>query len=472
MNTSIANDVYKEHKEKMYELVNSLRNNSNERTQIENYLNSIYTLNNSGEIVSNEDGKMFNKVIEDIGKEVNTQVTKGLDIIESEKQNFVQLINIAGKELQDKIKRIQEDPKISANASIIGKNRLKKYIETFKLALKNSNKNIGNQEARRELQKALENINRIINNNKETILGPGGYEYYSFDNPRTMRSLLKSLNTAYAVITYGDLAKKKGQIGEMFGAVATYYALNKEEDGANEIVQDFLQNMQKGNNNIRITGESKSQKVFSSELGKQFVSRYSIFEDENGVKYKLDANTDDKVDFEISVPESHKETIKFSMKNYGNISQITLLKGNIYPILDNYLNFLNHFLELTNSTDITLLDKYFGLLKSTVGIHALIGNVYAIKDDALIKTKTADYLVINKSSQKVGNFTVFSTSEVSDAILKSSSLISLNTEDIIRKPYNPAKEFDNRFSNTQVELHINQLKNSLTRLNKDSNLTL
>jgi hypothetical protein len=46
--------------------------------------------------------------------------------------------------------------------------------------------------------------------------------------------------------------------------------------------------------------------------------------------------------------------ITFSMKNYADTSKVTILSGNIFPILANYSEFMEHYLALLVSSNKTL----------------------------------------------------------------------------------------------------------------------
>ena len=116
-------------------------------------------------------------------------------------------------------------------------------------------------------------------------------------------------------------------------------------------------------------------------------------------------------------------------------------------------------------------------IKFTTGIHALVGGVLAMKDDAIIKTKTAQYLVVNNN--QTGQIDVFSTRDVAKQILNNVDLIELLNSSKINKTiqdkakraqakildyYNKNSDVDNRFSNIRVLLRIDALKRGITKL--------
>ena len=123
-------------------------------------------------------------------------------------------------------------------------------------------------------------------------------------------------------------------------------------------------------------GDDKSRKGYYADEVSAFTPRAS----QSG-KFVSFGSTDDKVDIEIEVPDENR-TITASIKNYSDPREVTLLKGNIFPILANYSAFMKHYMKLISSMDSPQgdLNQMYQAIKFTVGIHALVGGVKALRD--------------------------------------------------------------------------------------------
>jgi hypothetical protein len=81
-----------------------------------------------------------------------------------------------------------------------------------------------------------------------------------------------------------------------------------------------------------------------------------------------------------------------------------------------YNMFLEHYIALlmSSSTPSDSLHSMYQMMKSTVGIHALIGGVRAIDDaGGIITTPTAHYFMVNNNSRTdVNSLRVYSTKAV------------------------------------------------------------
>jgi hypothetical protein len=156
------------------------------------------------------------------------------------------------------------------------------------------------------------------------------------------------------------------------------------------------------------------------------------------------------------------------MKNYSNPSSVTILKGNIYPILAIYNQFIKHYTGLLCSQkedEPNSFNKMYQAAKFTVGVHALIGGVRAVTNNGnIISTASADYFIVNDNTKTENGISVYSTKQLGKAIIDRCDLITLKggDEETINKRYVPGK-YDNRFANISVELHLSQLKKTISK---------
>lgn len=115
-------------------------------------------------------------------------------------------------------------------------------------------------------------------------------------------------------------------------------------------------------------------------------------------------------------------------------------------------------------------------IKFTVGIHALVGGVKAIKNDSIITTPTASYFIVNNNRSRNKGVEVIPTNLIASQILENADLIDLMGDDKIASHlpkadrvkgnilayYDKSADLDKRFSNISVNLKLNQIKRSIT----------
>ena len=429
-----------------------------------------------GSINSNDDSLIQQFMIE-LGEDLGIVITDSLDASQRDKDLMTKVKNV-----KPNFRKIRNKYQ---NRKYITASEFKESLRKFEIAL---SKATTPEEQSTKAYKALEEIYKLLQDytppenwsgeNTKSIwdrIGKGGHislEKY----PELRDNVGKLLSRGEALVTTGALANKVGVIGEEFVAAALAITYDKEKELTYEALKGLMGKSKitfsPNGLSVRIAGEDKSKKGFlanqnqtSSQLA-NFIGKAK--EEKIGEKsfYHFNA-TDDKVDVEIRVtPESFP--INISVKNYSNPSVVTILSGNIFPILAMYENFINHYVWLVISRDKALdsdINSLYQAIKFTTGFHALVGGVKALnKDNNIITTPTASYFVVNDNKRTDKNsIQVFNTKIIAEKIITDTELIELINGENIMSQYYPKKGLDNRFSNIQVELRLAQLKKSISK---------
>jgi hypothetical protein len=230
-----------------------------------------------------------------------------------------------------------------------------------------------------------------------------------------------------------------------------------------------------------ITGDDKSFKAYL---------RHNLEKEDKFTMDDVDgfiSHTDDKVDVKMQVKDKGGKVFErtFSVKNQRYLSHVKILSGNGYPILTMYPIFLKHYIKLLQGIDADKVidnEALYNTIKTTIGVHALIGGVLAQigQSPSLVSTDTADYLIINEREGDNPGFKVFSMKELCETLLSDESaqyidLVPASDREAkkkeILKELNRTEEISSqmlqRFSGLVVILHLANLQNSLnTTLDK------
>lgn len=267
----------------------------------------------------------------------------------------------------------------------------------------------------------------------------GIYSYVSLSEKNDQKNLVAELVKILAVLNYEligtSLARQMGLVGENFLPVLQEslrkYAIQHTDKLANELVQNFI------NASIKVVGDKKTKNVVKSSNILGADSKYQPFDYVQTIgntKFEANNPTDDKVDIVISF-DSNK-SINASIKNYNPNSVenygVHLLKGaNLLVYLQNYINFTNHYLNITatheeeNDSQPTaaILQQTHAALRLTLATLALAGGVWTQGTDGALKQQDKVQLfIINKQAGGKANFEIY---RVDDLLKKIESNIGL-----------------------------------------------
>lgn len=458
--------VVSQQRETMQNFIQSLQGTDVEAERLENSL--LLQKQLQGKRLEGDES-LISQFMNDLEEALAIDIDANLNLSEESRQAALRVIS------EDKfkaIKAIKNKYGLSAERKTIQYGEYKALMNKLQIAINNSSNKDGLVVDKvREIVEQLNQYNpEFFNKNGKAdvwrSLGKRGSSASFADGNQATMELAKLMNLGSALVTMGSLAQNIGKVGEYFGAAAVAVAYAKEDESIEQVLQELIKSGKGSNGNltIQITGEDKSAKGFYSDDAGNFVQGLQKREDAGEFFYHLHA-TDDKVDFMITTKDN-PNGITFSMKNYADTSVVTILSGNIFPILARYNTFIEHYIALLMSNPDyrpNQVVQMYEAAKFTVGIHALVGGVRALSNDgSIITTPTASYFVVNNNkSTTPGSIRVYNTKTLAEAIMKQVELIEFVGGDKINTPYNPSVKFDDRFSGISVELHLRQLRNSL-----------
>jgi hypothetical protein len=262
------------------------------------------------------------------------------------------------------------------------------------------------------------------------------------------------------LITASAISSKLGDIGELYGAAAVYVFYHKKAKNVNELLDEFIKNGF-SSGGTKITGKDLSA-TFYEDADKFGPGGIEVRDaDNNLIGYRLNY-TQDKVDFEVEVSDG--QIARFSAKNYADTSNITLLSGNLYGILEENKPMLYHLMNvLTDFEDgmrisekDTDFQQIYNISKLTVGIKALIGGIRAVdKSGNIIHTAQADYLLVNNN--RTGRTQVIPTKKICDKMEGLLDYINIRPDALRQSRSIGETNFKNRFSNIHVTLRLREL---------------
>ena len=457
------NDVIQNQHRRLLAEVESLRDNESERITIENSVNQLLAIQGKNDV--NDSDEYYTTLKKSIEEKIGLSVDQSLGASEKTIADNASIGAKKNEEDQSLAKMLK--PKDYADGSVgIGEKTLNDAIQRLESAAKKLGNSINTSNAfnfKKEFDIVKKYLNKINSFEIKEFknLGTKSYILPEESDGITREEFTKALVSAYSRLTYGSLASKVGDIAEYFGAAAAARVLLKENEVTQEI-EKMLTNDKSGM--IKVTGKERTQAAFKSSLGETY-TQGKLDQDGNSF-YTLKA-TQDKVDFKIVIDDKTGESLNFSVKNYKNPSTIHLLKGNIYPILEENMVFLYHFLNMItafkdggrpNENDINAI---YDEAKRMVGIRALIGGRLIKQDNQLIHSDTADYLLVVNNSKKNNPASLYSTKTLGQNIIKSINFIEIKPEfnTPLRSP--DMTNESSRFSNIEVSLHLSQLKASM-----------
>lgn len=467
-----------------------LQGNQTEAEQLQKDLNlQMALITNPGQ--ATEESSIIDQFLKDLGDAMAIEITNTLNMTEASKDSKSGAVR--GEDARRILESISKrDKKFNAianpgEARTVRRSDVESMIRKLEGVQKNKLGDPAAIKKLREIELELKKLNAAVTEAGAWHKIGRGFNLEldkSTDIGKTAYRINKLLNYANELIIVGDVSSEIGIIGEQaIAAMLTIVQAEKErltKEGIQALVQGFLGggNLKSGavtlpsGIRVAITGDDKSRKGYYADE----VSAFTPHAKQSG-KFVSFGSTDDKVDIEIEVP-SEERTITASIKNYSNPSEVTILKGNIFPMLANYSAFMKHYMKLISSSDAPQgdLNQMYQAIKFTVGIHALVGGVKAIKNDSIITTPTASYFIVNNNKSRNKGVEVIPTNLIASQILENADLIDLMGDDKIASHlpkadrakgnilayYDKSADLDKRFSNISVNLKLNQIKRSIT----------
>ena len=358
-------EAYKRAKQVLKNDINSLKRGGSDReaTEIQTLLSRFYTITSSPKVqtdyLSKED---YDEVIKFVEEITDTAIDRATLSVASE-QSLVteQEVN---NDIQPLKGFVHEDGIITVQPA-----QLNRVCDHIKL-LYEKGTNI-NETTKEQIKQILGEVKKL-----EEYTKSRGRNSLQISN-----DLIARLNQLYSKVNVSVLKQKIGKIGEYFAGAAVAAANAKITNHTGEII-DYLKWAMKKNALVN-TGDNKT-----------YHYQATFEESNNGIAISTMA-VDDKVDMEVFF-SGH--TIPMSVKNYTNISKITIFKGNLLSLLAQ-----QHYNSLlrTYAREKTKNDEAYALLRKICFVKALSGGVLAMdKSGNIISTPTAKYLVVNHQGKR------------------------------------------------------------------------
>ena len=437
--------IYSQQKENLKSQISKLRGSEQEATELTEFFNAA---KKGGTVKGGLTAEQKRMILDAIQEKVGVEVTETLNVSDKDRNANARLKQNFDRHIKKFITPSSKEKSVSVK-------EVDRMMETLRQALSNS-KDHSRYKKFSQALKRLEQMQKQLQTKKY-----GSGQGYIIANKED-KDFIKLLNSLYTNITLGAISNKIGDIGELYGAAAAYVFYHQKAKNTNEILEQFLKGFQSGQS--KIVGADKSAAYYEDEdaFGPGGVQVKDA--DGNNIGYRLNY-TQDKVDFQIDVPD--QGLITFSAKNYADTSILTILSGNLYPILEENKPMLYHLMNLltvyndgySNIGSQDYKDMY-EVAKLTVGIKALIGGVRALsQDNQLIHTATADYFLINNN--KTGHTKVYQMKQICEKIEDQLNLIIMEPDSLAQQRPIQETNFKARFSNAHVSLHLGELKKTI-----------
>lgn len=415
------NEAYFSAQKKLNQDILKFRDNPKEKLQIQTLLNNWYNVKNNGTVDS---GILTPEDYEEIRKYVEEVTKIGVDnALRATPTNML----LTQKSVDNRIQPLKFEKTLDKDGTtgIIYKSKLDKVLERIRALYNSGNKNITSS--------FINEVNKIENELKdlETNTSGRGTSY------KMNLNLVTRLNRLYSQVNVNVLTQKIGDIGEYFSGAVLAAANAKMKEGATKITNELLKSLPKN-----------AMNKLGDETSYHFMAQYS--NTSNGVIASTHA-TQDKVDMEV---ELLGQKIPLSVKNYQNISLITIFKGNLLTLLSSNQHY-NNLLRLY-SVNMQTDDKAYQLLKKISFVKALGGGVLAQNSKGeIIQTGRAKYFVVNEQGKA---WHVWSIREIIDKF----ELGISKFEPDFPKPYKPSPLVkDNNYISSAFSSHISLLTKSL-----------
>ena len=397
-----SKDIYKiywQAKTRHNREISSLGGDKTKALEMQTFFNNLSSLGGQTIGSSDENKDVYSEMLSTIEQILDIKLEKDLLLLsEDERQAALQIREKIDKEKADLIKVSQSGTVPKAEADRILQRMKTIYENTIK------GKRINNlSAAEQEFKDCYQKLQRLsqratlVRRGRKAASGGGGYKVGS----RSTANFAKELNRMNNLISTSAIAKTQGDIGELFSAMALAAYYNQKEQSISDLLSSFSS---KGNGNVQIVGGDSTRNLYFNEE----------VNTGNGLKVSSHA-TQDKVDI-IITDNSDSNPVTFSVKNYAKTNQITLLKGNLAPLFNQYVDFIRHYKSLLNS--VKTPENVINLAKNIAAFKALSGGILiANKDGNIIQQGKAQYLIVNDSGKK-GAFRIYSIGEIAKDYLK------------------------------------------------------
>lgn len=342
--------------------IEKLRHNEAEQQEIETILNTFYTQQNNGAVITDylspEDYQAILKYVEQV---TDTGVNEATLRATPEETWLSQ------GSIDTTIKPLKLHT-TKQGKTTVQKNQVDKVVQRIQQLINSGNASAGFIKRATSVLNELKQIEQLTYNTGSSYV--------------MSSSLVNRLNHLYSQVNTSVLTQKIGDIGEHFAGAVLAAANAKAAGEIEHITVDFLN---------KLPPSLMVQK--GSEASYHYQATYSI-EDE-GIIATTHA-TQDKVDMEVVF---QGERLNLSVKNYANISNITIFKGNLLSLLSANEHY-NKLLRLYSTSTSDWTSSYY-LLKKISFVKGLTGGQAALSlKGKEVTTGTADYLVVNHQGKR------------------------------------------------------------------------
>lgn len=467
-----AQEAFKKHRKELrehYSTKSAVNNADVERIKI--YYNVLFSLD-KGSLLGLS-GKDIEELKKDVVSSLNAMLNKGLSTeqfsVSSERLNVQKIFGGDGTAIDwgdsTSIERIERTlQQVLAYRDEICKNtnpvysKIKSDFDKLDVVIQdliNAKNTIIQEGAQWQAGQSTLGTNFFKMDKKRKTPTGGIYSYVSLSEAGG-KNLVTELVKVLAVLNYEvigtSLAKQMGLVGENFLPVlqdtVRKYALTHADKLTNDLVKTLT------SATMNVVGDNKTKNVIKSSNILGADSKYQPFKYVKTIgdtSVEASNPTDDKVDLVISFGGS---PINASIKNYNPNSVekygVHLLKGaNLLVYLQNYINFTNHYLNITATHEekgdskpaAATLQQAHQMLKLTLATLALAGGVWTLDSSGSLKQQDkAQLFIINKQAGGKANFEVYRVDDLLKKIETNMSLIEMGSKTNINQTWKNAKE--------------------------------
>ena len=430
---------YRAAKARLMGKISSLSGSTAEAKEYQNFLNTLSQLSGiqvsgnseSDQLIANAYDLIVKQIEEDLGVKLEAET------LHLSEDSAVAASQIQTKEELAKANIFKKTATNTVSSAEVDK--LLKQMDVIAKGLEGKSKKDLRAQEKRFLN-YYDKIKQIVKSEAKAIGVGSGYVL-----PETLEgtNVPLMLNRAKAMINTASIAKLQGDIGELFVA----YALSIYNNSTEKNVSKILNSFKKGQANVTVTGADASYNVYPK----------SIIDTPT---FSLAAHaTQDKVDVEMKAKDDRPVT--FSVKNYGNPREVTLLSGNLGPLFNQYMDFMYHYYTLYQTP------SAYQLAKNIAYFHALVGGIQVSAEknnlNNLIVSGSAEYLAVN-DSHRTNSFRVYSTAEIAKRYLtpgkKGDQIFKMTGAEALNNPSAYGDVFIDQLnrSNTHISLLLNSVK--------------
>lgn len=319
------------------EMNQNLKSNPTVEKELQEYIQGVMGL--SGQTIKKDmTSAQFESIRDAISQISEAKITETVGITEASK-------NQIRNEVNQQVRKVLSP---SQKRQVVSKAQVDKLVSELQSIA--SNRNLSGPLAK-EYKTLVNKITKIYND----ILASSSYNQYeksikleTFKRDNRIKKtkgaarLVNLINTAYQYVAINNISNKIGEVGELFGLMATYMYANKLDTVPPELIQELINAKNNKGISVHWLGQDSSQKIYQDD-GLSIRGEY--IDQDTRIGYVVHKNaTQDKVDFQVSIPDMGMTT--FSMKNYANTNQMTILNGRLLPLLEQYQAFQYHYLNM------------------------------------------------------------------------------------------------------------------------------